>query len=60
MKNIVYLWQIIDDGVDAIYGKLSSIAHGGRTETAEAYLNIAENLLILILSNRENMEGTTS
>ncbi len=59
MQTLIDFWQIIDDGVDTIYAQLSSIAHGKRTQTAEAYLHIAENLLILVLSNRKTIEDTT-
>lgn len=59
MQTLIDFWQIIDDGVDRIYAQLSSIAHGKRTQTAEAYLRIAENLLILVLSNRKTVKGTT-
>jgi len=53
MQTLNDFWQIIDDGIDTIYAQLSSIAHGKRTQTAEAYLRMAENLLVLVLSNRK-------
>ena len=53
MQTLNDFWQIIDDGIDTIDAQLSSIAHGKSAQTAEAYLRMAENLLVLVLSNRK-------
>lgn len=43
---------MIEGGVDEAYGQLSSVAHGERPTAAESYLHVAENLVIILLSNR--------
>lgn len=56
-QRLSALWQLVDDGVDAIYGQLNSVAHGRRVRAAESYLHLAEELLTIVLTNRKGTEG---